>query len=85
MKLSNNIINLRKSFDLTEEEFSKKIGVFREDVVNWENGISEPNIEILKKISCEFHISIDELVGNDKFVKSDIKVKEFLKIFLLYI
>ena len=74
MKLSNNIINLRKCNNLSEEELAKKLNVSKKDITNWETNKKEPSIEELKALSHEFNISIDELVGNNKYVKKDRKV-----------
>ena len=74
MRLSDNIVNLRKCNNLSIEEFSSKIHVTEEDIIDWESNKKEPNISELKLISKEFNISIDELVGNNKYVKKDGKV-----------
>lgn len=74
MKFSDNIANLRKCNNLSMEEFSSKIQVSKEVVNNWETSKKEPSINELKKLSNEFNISIDELVGNNKYVKKDKKI-----------
>lgn len=74
MKLSTNIINLRKCYNLSEEDLAKKLSVNKENIINWENDKSEPSIKELKLLSEEFNISIDELVDNNKYVSEDRKV-----------
>lgn len=74
MKLSTNITNLRKSYNLSEEDLAKRLSVNKEDIINWENNKSEPSIKELKLLSKEFNISIDELVDNNKYVSEDRKV-----------
>lgn len=74
MKISNAIANLRKCNNLNEEELANKLKVSKEDIINWESGKIEPNIDELKLLSKTFNISIDELVENNDFVKEDKKV-----------
>ena len=52
------IRQLRKEAGLTQEALGKKLGVIKQTVSNWENGISEPNSEVLSNIASIFGISI---------------------------
>ena len=40
---------IRKDNDLTQEEMAKMIGVSRSCIANWESGIREADISIIKK------------------------------------
>ena len=65
-----NIKNIRKKNNITQEELAEKLNVTRQAVSNWENGKSEPDIETLTNIAQIFDISIDELVdGIPKGIK----------------
>ena len=65
-----NIKNIRKKNNITQEELAEKLNVTRQAVSNWENGKTEPDIETLTKIAQIFDISIDELVdGIPKGIK----------------
>ena len=44
-------------------EFSKKIGVTKQCVSNWENGYIQPSIDMLIKIAKTFSVSTDYLLG----------------------
>ena len=44
------IRQLRKEAGLTQEALGKKLGVIKQTVSSWENGISEPNSEILSNM-----------------------------------
>jgi transcriptional regulator with XRE-family HTH domain len=60
-----NIKNIRKKNNITQEELAKKLSVTRQAVSSWENGKTEPDIETLTNITQIFDISIDELLDND--------------------
>lgn len=59
------IRQLRKKTELTQEALGKKLGVIKQTVSSWENGISEPNSEVLSNMASIFDVSIDYLLGND--------------------
>ena len=63
--LGEKINHLRKEKGLSQEELAELIGVTRQTISNWELGSTFPNPEQLKLLSKTFHISIDELLGND--------------------
>lgn len=69
--LGNKIKKLRKESGLTQVEFGNKLGVVKQTVSSWENGVSNPNNETLINIASIFNISIDELLGIDKLEASD--------------
>lgn len=59
---ANNIKSLRIDNDYSQNDLAKALGITRSRYSNYENGISEPNIEILIKISRFFNCSIDDLL-----------------------
>ncbi len=59
------IRQLRKEIGITQETLGKKLGVIKQTVSSWENGISEPNSEVLSNMSSFFDVSVDYLLGND--------------------
>lgn len=65
------IKSLRTSLGLNQVEFGKKINVTKQSVCNWENGNILPSIEMLKKISNEFSVSTDYLLGISKKLTID--------------
>ncbi len=65
-----NLKNIRKKNNLTQDELAEKLSVTRQAVSNWENCKTEPDIETLTNIAQIFDISIDELVdGIPKGIK----------------
>lgn len=71
MNLANQILNIRKEQNLTQEEFGRLFFVTRQTVSNWENGKSYPDLQTLVDISNQFEISLDVLLKEDtKMVKA---------------
>lgn len=60
------LLNLRKKFNLTQDEMAKKLFVSRQAISRWENGETIPNIDTLKTISKEFNVSINTLLGSPR-------------------
>lgn len=58
------IRQLRKEAGLTQEALGKKLGVIKQTVSSWENGVSEPNSEILSNMASIFDIPIGYLYGD---------------------
>ena len=71
MNIGNQILNIRKENQLTQEEFGRLFHVTRQTVSNWENGKSYPDLQILVSMSNQFDISLDTLLKEDsKMVQS---------------
>ena len=56
MNIGNQILNIRKEKQLTQEEFGRLFHVTRQTVSNWENGKSYPDLQILVSMSNQFDI-----------------------------
>lgn len=54
---------LRKEHDITQEELANSIGVSRSAVSMWEIAASQPDNDLLLKISQVLNVSIDYLLG----------------------
>jgi len=65
-KIGNFIKNIREENNLTQKELADKLGVTFQAVSKWENGKNIPDIAILKQISEEFHINIDEILSGER-------------------
>lgn len=48
---------LRKTLDLTQQEFAEKLGVKRNTVAQWEIGRNEPSDAIILSICREFNVN----------------------------
>lgn len=63
MKTKDTIPALRKSLDLSQNEFAKQLFVTRQAVSRWESGDTIPNTDTLKLMAKTFHVSVDHLLG----------------------
>ena len=60
---NDNLVQLRKAYDMTQEELAEKIGVSRQSVAKWESGDSLPDIDRCKAIADAFGVSLDDLTN----------------------
>lgn len=61
---SERIQALRKEYDLTQSELGKQLGVSNRAVSKWENGISNPQIEIIYKMCKMYGKDLDYFFEN---------------------
>ena len=57
------IAELRNANKMTQAQLGEQLNVTSQAVSKWENGLSEPDIESIRKICEIFHISFDEFFG----------------------
>lgn len=57
------IRELRDSFNISQVELAKNLGVTKQCVSNWENDNILPSIDMLIKISRFFNVTTDYLLG----------------------
>lgn len=57
-----NLKETRKSCGMTQKQVAEKLGVVESCYANWEQGRTEPSIEMLRKLSKMFSVSIDDLI-----------------------
>ncbi len=63
LKVSENIITLRRKKGITQDELAAFLGVTKASVSKWETKQSYPDILLLPQIATYFNVSIDELLG----------------------
>lgn len=63
MKFAEIFKSLRKDKELTQEQLAEVLGVSPQIVSRWENGISQPSLELLPTIAAYFETSVDTLLG----------------------
>ena len=76
MEFNEKLQKMRKEQNLTQEELAEKLFVSRTAISKWESGRGYPSIDSLKAIAKYFHITIDELIGNEEIItlaEQDIK------------
>lgn len=54
MGIRENIVELRKRYDITQEELAKIAGVSRGAVSQWEGGFSEPRMGSIQRIADHY-------------------------------
>ena len=59
-----NLKFLRTKYNLTQEQLANNINSTRSTVNNWENEISEPNLDMIRKLTETFNV-IDNIVFED--------------------
>lgn len=64
MNMFQNVLkSLRVSYNLTQDELSKKMGISRSTIGMYEKGAREPDFETLELIADFFNVDIDYLLG----------------------
>lgn len=65
MLLNEKISMIRKLNNLTQESFAEELGVSRQALSKWENGMSVPDVAMLIKIADYYNLTLDQLVRDD--------------------
>ena len=60
-----NLIQLRKYKQLTQEDLAEKVGVTRQAIAKWEAGETMPDLERCRKLAEIFEVSLDDLANYD--------------------
>lgn len=76
---AHNIKRLRKSRDLTQEEFAEVIGMQWKSVVNFESGRNLPNSKNLQKICDKLNVHPEEFFFDSETKKLSNKVEQINK------
>lgn len=63
---ADNLVELRKYHNLSQEELAEKIGVSRQTLSKYETGESLPDIEKCKALADVFDVKIDDLICYEK-------------------
>lgn len=86
--LANNISELRKMNNMTQQELAEKLNYTDKAISKWERGESTPDIESLSQMAALFNLTVDDLLNGsfdkDKAVqkKKNEKVKSYAKMAL---
>ena len=62
-KFCKNLKETRKLCNLTQKQVANALNVVESCYANWEQGRTEPNVEMLRKLSALFKVSLDELIN----------------------
>jgi transcriptional regulator with XRE-family HTH domain len=77
LNIGENIKNLRKTKNITQEELAEILGGSFQSVSRWENETCYPDMELLPMIADYFGVTVDRLIGADKTVEQ-MHVKQYL-------
>ena len=58
-----NLVQMRKVLQLTQEDIAEKLGVTRQSVAKWESGESIPDLDKCKQLADVFGVSLDDLAN----------------------
>ena len=84
-KIGKLIKEIRIKHNLTQAELAKKYGVTYQAVSKWENGKNMPDISLLKKMSTDFNIDINDILEGNLNKKKNTKKIFFLIILIIVI
>ena len=71
--IAGNIIELRKTANITQAELATKLNYTDKAVSKWERGESLPDISVLKDISDIFGVTVDYLLSDEHIDKVEMK------------
>ncbi len=58
-----NLVQMRKILQMTQEDIAEKLGVTRQSVAKWEAGDSIPDLDKCKQLADIFGVSLDDLAN----------------------
>jgi len=58
-----NLKEIRKESGFTQKQVATALNVVESCYANWEQGRTEPNVEMLRKLGTIFNVSLDELIN----------------------
>ena len=71
ININKKIIELRKEKGWTQTDLAKAVGVSRDIIGKYERGEHSPSIEITTKLAESLEVSVDYLLGKERFGKYD--------------
>lgn len=86
-KVGKFIKELRKKNNLTQKQLADKYGVTYQAVSKWENGINLPEVTLIREMSRDFNISVEDILDGEQLTKKRNRIRTiiFISIFLLAI
>lgn len=74
MTVGSKIFELRKKWNLSQEELAARVHVSRQTVSKWENDVVLPDVYNLKELAKVFQCSVDELIDEAKELNNEKKI-----------
>ena len=60
---------IRKERNLNQQKVAMDLNISREALSHYENGKREPSLQMLRKLSAYYNVSIDYLINGEEFKK----------------
>ena len=60
---SDNLVQMRKILQMTQEDIAERLGITRQSVAKWEAGESIPDLDKCKQLADIFGVSLDDLAN----------------------
>lgn len=60
---------IRKQRNLNQQKVAMDLNISREALSQYENGKREPSLQMLRKLSAYYNVSIDYLINGEEFKK----------------
>lgn len=74
-EVKQSIRQLRKAKGISQEQLAEQLHVTRQAVSNWENGKTQPDIEMLSQIAEYFDVSVERLIYGKEKSKRHVSVQ----------
>lgn len=65
MSFPDRLSTLRKQHSLTQQALADALGMHLSQIKRYENGTSQPTLDVLKNIALTFNVTADELIFDD--------------------
>ncbi len=88
MKFCDKLPKVRKNNNLSQEQLADRLGVSRQAVSKWEQGLSYPDMDKILKMCDIFDCTLEDLLDDGKINKetnNKINISEYFKDFLKFI
>ena len=82
-KVGKFIKKIRKQNNLTQAELASKYGITYQAVSKWENGINLPDITLIRQMSKDFNISVEDILDGELITKKKNKKVKIVIISLI--
>lgn len=76
MTFGENLVNLRKSKGVSQEQLAEVLGLTRQTVSKWELNQSTPDLQYIVQMGEYFDVSLDYLIKGKEVIVSEVSVKE---------
>ena len=84
-KIGTFIKDIRKKNNLTQKELADKYGVTYQAVSKWENGKNLPDISLIRQMSKDFNVSIEDILDGEDNKRKNKKKLIIISILILFI